>query len=273
MGKPAEQRVRIGAVAYLNSKPLIEGLPELLPAAELVLDFPSQLADGLAEGLLDVALIPSVECFRNPEYRVVSDACVAARGPVLSVKLFSRVPIREIRRLALDAGSRTSATLVRVILSEQYGLTPELERLPMGHSLDETDADAVLLIGDRAIPTPEEPFAEIWDLGEKWQSWTGLPFVFAMWVSAGNRDVSQLGEALGKARDLGVLRFAEIAQREARLLGIDETTAYDYLSKNLHFRLGPAEQSGLKLFQELAAKLDAANHGADLVFHDSAPAG
>jgi chorismate dehydratase len=100
--------VRIGAVSYLNSKPLIEGLDKLAPEAELILDYPSRLADELSARRLDVALIPSVECFLHPDYEVVSDACVATHGPVLSVKLFSRVPLGEIRRLQLVALIRHS---------------------------------------------------------------------------------------------------------------------------------------------------------------------
>ena len=84
--------IRIGAVSYLNSKPLIEGLAELAPEADLTLDYPSRLADDLGAGRLDVALIPSVEAFSDPEYEIVSDACVASRGPVLSVKVYFRRP-------------------------------------------------------------------------------------------------------------------------------------------------------------------------------------
>ena len=107
MGK----KIRVGAVNYLNTKPLIEGFASLAPQAELVLDLPSRLADGLAGGRLDVALIPSIESFQNPDYVIISDACIACRGPVLSVKLFSRGLSRSIRTLALDEGSRTGAAL------------------------------------------------------------------------------------------------------------------------------------------------------------------
>ncbi|MCH8829451.1 MAG: menaquinone biosynthesis protein [Planctomycetes bacterium] len=271
---PIEQSrpLRIGAVGYLNSKPLLEGLPVLLPAAEIVLDYPSRLAEGLSSGELDVALIPSVECFQHPEYRVISDACVAAHGPVLSVKLYSRVPVGEIRRLALDEGSLTSAVLVRVILSERHGVEPEIETLPLGRDLGESDADAVLLIGDRAMHPPEESFVETWDLGEEWRQWTGLPFVFALWVSRGDSRTEGLDEAFSQARDRGVERLAEIAEREAKQLGIDAQTAYDYLRNNLHFQLGSAERSGLNLFRELAGKLDHADLGADRACHDISPA-
>src|SRR3954471_16011848 len=143
--------MRIGAVNYLNSKPLVYGLDALAPDVRLSFDLPSRLADSLAAGRLDVALIPSVEFFRGAGYAIVSDACVGCRGPVLSVKLHFRVPPGKVRSVALDEGSRTSAALARILLAEQYGIRPRLEPLAIGCGLETTDADAVLLIGDRAI--------------------------------------------------------------------------------------------------------------------------
>ena len=246
--------MRIGAVSYLNSKPLIEGLAEQTPGAQLVLDFPSRLADELAGGRLDVALIPSVEFLRGRNYRLVSDACVATRGPVMSVKLYSRVPLGDVRTLALDEGSRTSAALVRIMLDERYGVRPALEPLPLGLSTESSTADAVLLIGDRAMHLPQEPFAAVWDLGDEWLKWTGLPFVFAVWAAREGTDSAPLEKALCRARDCGLQSLPAIARREAPLLGISETTALDYLTKNLHFQMGSAERSGLRLFHQLAAQ-------------------
>src|SRR5262245_56221797 len=161
----AHRRLKVGAVTYLNTKPLVYRLSELAPQADIVFDLPSRLADQLAAGELDVALIPSIEFFQDPTYRIVSDACIACRGPVLSVKLFSRVPMQEIRTLALDEGSRTSASLTRILLKERFGLSPQLEPLPIGATLADAAADAVLLIGDRAIHSPVGRFVEVWDLG------------------------------------------------------------------------------------------------------------
>ena len=265
--------VRIGAVSYLNSKPLIEGLPELAPEADLILDYPSCLADDLARGELDVALIPSVEYLRNPGYEIVSDACIAARGPVLSVKLYSRVPFGEIRSLALDEGSRTSAALAQVMLAERFGVRPELERLPVRSTVSSTSADAIVLIGDRAMHPPQENFAATWDLGEEWLAWTGLPFVFAVWATPADTDLGAAEDALYRARDLGVSRLDAIARREAPLLGISEQTAITYLTQNLHFRLGSAERNGLQLFHDLASRLGLAHHEVDLVYRDCIHAG
>jgi chorismate dehydratase len=248
-------RVRIGAVRYLNSKPLIEGLAECCPEAELILDVPSKLADGLARGRLDVALIPSVEAFSDPDYEVLSDACVATHGPVLSVKLYSRVHPGEIRSLALDEGSRTSAALSQVMLEERFGVRPRLESLPLGKTTEATAADAVLLIGDRAISPPAEQFHTVWDLGEEWLHWTGLPFVFAMWVTRKDAVLRGLESQLSQARDRGLENIESIARRGAEDLGLDDETALSYLTRNLHFRLESAERAGLRLFHQLAADL------------------
>ncbi len=148
--------MRIGAVNYLNSKPLVYGLEAAAAESRVFYDLPSRLADSLAAGRLDVALVPIVEWLRQPGHVVVSDACVACRGPVLSVKLYFRVPPSEVKTLALDEGSRTSAALALVLLDELAGVQPTCEPLPIGCGLESTAADAVLLIGDRAILSREQ---------------------------------------------------------------------------------------------------------------------
>ena len=261
-------QMQIGAVSYLNSRPLIEGLEGLLPSANLVLDYPSRLADALSNGQLDVALIPSIEYFRRPGYEVISDACVAARGEVLSVKLYCRVHPGQIRTLALDEGSRTSAALTKVILAERYGVIPKTEPLRMESATTDSGADAVLLIGDRAMHSPEESYVEVMDLGQFWYDWTGLPFVFAMWVARREVNTEGVDEALSHARDLGIANVADIAREEAPRLGISETLAHNYLTRNLHYHLTSAERSGLKLFSELAAQHNLVKPNVDIVYRD-----
>src|SRR5712692_3609153 len=123
--------IRVGAVNYLNTKPLIYELPLLAPEAELILDVPSRLADQLREGSLDVALIPVIEYFRAGSYSILPNIAIASRGPVLSVTLFSRVPWREIRCVALDEGTRTSSALAQVLLRKRYGVQASVEPLPL----------------------------------------------------------------------------------------------------------------------------------------------
>ncbi len=250
-----ERPLRIGAVSYLNSKPLIYGLGQRIREAELVLDVPSRLADSLAAGRLDVALVPSIEFFRSPDYTIVSDACIACQGPVLSVKLFSRTPMAEIRTLALDEGSRTSVALVQILLQEKYGVAPLLQPLAIGASFTDCDTDAVLLIGDRAVYSPPGEFCEIWDLGDQWCRWTDLPFVFAMWVARQGVEQERVAALLNTARDDGLAHLDEIVAAESASLGLTRPQCMSYLRDNLHFRLGDRERQGLELFQRYVFQL------------------
>jgi chorismate dehydratase len=243
--------MRIGAVNYLNSKPLVWGLEQLAHASQVRFDLPSRLADSLAAGRLDVALIPTVEFFRSPSYSIVSDACVACRGPVLSVKLHFRVPPSDVRTVALDEGSRTSAALTQILLAELHGVSPHWEPLPIGSGLDATAAEAVLLIGDRAIQPAAGTFNAVWDLGDVWQKWTGLPFVFAMWIARPGVDTKDISPRLAAARDAGVQHLDKIAAAAAKSLDISPELALSYLRENLHFTLGPEELAGLTRFREL----------------------
>ena len=263
-----ERSVRIGAVSYLNTKPLVYGLERFLPRAEISYEVPSRLADHLAQGELDVALIPSVEFFQDPEYTILSDACIACRGPVLSVKLLSRVPIDQIRSLALDEGSRTSVALVRILLEQRFGLRPRLEQLPIDASLDDCATDALLVIGDRAIHPPSQPFVAQWDLGDQWCRWSELPFVFAMWTARAGVELEGVASALNRARDAGVRHLKDIAAAESAAVGLSPDSCLSYLRDNLHFHLGPREQRGLQLFYEHAAGLQLAPPEVTLRFHD-----
>ncbi len=248
--------LRVGAVSYLNTKPLIHGLPERLGSSgRLSVDLPSALAEKLRLGELDVALIPSVEYFREEHYQVVSDAAIACRGPVWSVRLLSRVPVSQIGRLALDEGSRTSAAMVQILLREMHGLSPETVPLAIEQPPETVDADAVLLIGDRAMHPAPGVYEEIWDLGDRWCRWTELPFVFAMWVARPGVDTQDLATILEASRDAGLDDLEQIAAREAAAHGLTKEDLHRYFAENLHFRLGPGERSGLESFRRRAAAL------------------
>jgi chorismate dehydratase len=263
-----ERPVRVGAVNYLNTRPLICDLAELAPEAVLVLDVPSRLADLLAQGQLDVALIPAIEYFRAGCYSVVPDISIATRGPVLSVTLFSRLPWPRIRRVALDAGSRTSAALTQILLRRRYGVSPEVLPLPLESAAEDADADAVLLIGDRAMRACLPGFAHAYDLGQEWFDWTGLPFVFALWAVRPGADLGGLAEALGQAKRRGRARAGQIAHREAPRLGLDAGFCRRYLDNILHFDLGPREQAGLHHYYMLACELGLARRGVGLRFYE-----
>ncbi|OAI38517.1 hypothetical protein AYO40_06620, partial [Planctomycetaceae bacterium SCGC AG-212-D15] len=258
----------MGAVNYLNTKPLIHDLEVLAPRAELILDVPSRLADLLAAGELDVALIPVIEYFRASNYSVVPNISIASRGPVLSVTLFSKQPWAGIRRVALDEGSRTSAALAQVLLRKRHGLTPEIVPLPMTAQAEEVDADAVLLIGDRAMRACLPGFPHAYDLGQEWHDWTGLPFVYAFWAVRPGVELGEVADALVEAKRRGCARTGEIAQREAAGLGLDAGFCRRYLSNIIHFDLGPREQAGLHHYYMLACELGLARRGAAVTFYE-----
>lgn len=254
--------LRFGAVSYLNTKPLVETLPQHLDGwGTLKLDLPSRLAANLADGELDVALIPSVEYFRNQaEYEIVSTAAIACRGPVWSVRVLSRVPMRQVKSLALDEGSRTSAAMAQVLLREMHGLKPATVPFPIGAEPDEIDADALLMIGDRAMHPARGTYREIWDLGDRWCRWTELPFVFAMWVARRDRLsktglAARIDEALNLSRDQGIEQFETIAAREAAHQGLTNEDLHRYFAENLHFHLGRGERSGLETFRQKATAI------------------
>jgi len=251
---------RIGAVSYLNTKPLVHGLAAR--AVGVRYDLPSRLADQLAAGQLDVALIPVVETFRQADYRIVSDACIGCRGPVMSVKVFFRTPPDRVTSLAIDEGSRTSAALARILLAERFGVRPRIEPLPIEAGLGDTRADAVLLIGDRALdrgtgasPAATRSFQLAWDLGDEWCRWTGLPFVFAVWAARPGVDSRATEPLLNAARDSGRANLAAIAAAEAAAHGLTVPQCLGYLRDNLHYELGPREREAISRFRELVAKM------------------
>jgi len=271
MSKPSQDaspRLRIGAVNYLNTKPLVHGLAELLPSARLIFDLPSRLSDALAAGELDVALAPSIELADHPEWTILSNACIGCLGPVLSVKLMFRKPPAEVRTLALDEGSRTSAVLAQILLHEVCQTPPRLSTLPLGCGPEQSEADAVLVIGDRAIRSEQGAFTEIWDLGDRWRRQTNRPFVFAMWVARPGIATDEAARALEAARDRGCRALTQIARQQAEAMQLPFELVREYLCQNLHFHLGAEQLHGLKLFYQRAAELGLIQVPPQVVLHD-----
>src|SRR5262249_50208713 len=150
-----------------------------------------------------------------------------------------------------------------ILLREQFGLVPVLEPFPIDSQPESTTADAILMIGDRAMQRPRGPFVCEWDLGDAWCRWSELPFVFAMWVArrevtgAGDVPVGELAEVaalLNQARDLGVTHVEEIAAAEHAAVQLSYDDCLTYLRDHLHFHLGPRELAGLRLFHQHAAR-------------------
>jgi chorismate dehydratase len=248
-------KLRVGAVNYLNSKPLIERLADFAPQIDLTLDLPSRLADRMAAGALDVGLIPVVEFFRGNGYSFIPGLAIASRGPVLSVTLFSRVPWQEIHSVALDEGSRTSSALTQILLRKRYGVNAEVQPLPINAVAEDVPADAVLLIGDRAMRACLPGFRFAYDLGDEWTDWTGLPMVYAVWAVRGGVELGATEMAFHRAKEHGLAHAGPIAQREAPALGLDPGYCRRYLDTLIRYDLGPQELAGMHKYRDLAAEL------------------
>jgi chorismate dehydratase len=188
---------------------------------------------------------------------------------VLSVTLFSRLPWADIRNVALDAGSRTSAALAEILLREQHGVRPQIRPLSLDAQPENADADAVLLIGDRAMKACLPGYRYAFDLGEEWFRWTGLPFVYAVWAVRPGAKLRGVDVALQEAKGRGLENLGAIAEAEARSLALDAGFCRRYLETLLRFDLGEEEAAGLRRFYDLATKLGLAPPGRELSLYQA----
>ena len=242
---------RLGAVDYLNARPLVYGLELKTDLFSLRFDVPSKCAALLHEGSIDVGMIPSIEYVRGRDYRIVPDLGIISDGPVASVALFTTRPIDSIRSIAADTSSRTSYALLRILCVERFGIDPDFQPMPPDAEAMLHRCDAALLIGDPALFLDHERLgANKIDLGEEWKALTALPFVWAFW--AGRRDAlsGDAVNALITARDRGIAASAEIA---AAYCGPERAErGQAYLRENIQYTLGAREQAGLLKYYELA---------------------
>ena len=251
---------RVGAVSYLNTKPLIYGLQKrLADSGKVSLELPSRLASQLSEEKIDVGLIPVFEYFKNSRYRIVSNAAIACRGPVWSVRLFFKCDPSRVRTIAMDVGSRTSAALTKVLFHARFGFVPESVPLELATNPVEAAVDAVLVIGDRAMH-PEDlkkDFRGDWDLGQAWFEETGLPFVFAMWVARNEQFAEpKLIKVLEESRQDGLRNLDEITWDASKKYGLSQEQCADYLTNYIRFQLGPEELDGMAEFRLRCQRLN-----------------
>ena len=242
------QKLRVTAVSYLNTKPFIYGIfrSELSDLIDLSLDIPSVCAQKLASGAADLALAPVAVIPDLSESYLVSDFCIGATGPVKTVCLFSERPISEIRKVYLDFHSKTSATLVPILCRDYWGIRPEFIPATEGFERRISGDTAGLIIGDRAIGR-ERDFPFVYDIGEAWIRWTGLPFVFAAWVSRRPLDpefISRFNAAL----QFGISRIPELTKIIPAIPGFDMEA---YFQQNISYNLDMAKWNGLQRFLKL----------------------
>ncbi len=242
---PALAGLRIGCVQYLNSKPLIHDYD-----GPVVFDHPSGLARELAAGRLDAALVPIFEVLRDPHYLLADDVAIACDGPVYSVFLAHRGPLAEVRTIALDPASLTSAHLLQVLLAEFHGLRPQCIDARESHG----KAAAELLIGNQAIDfrLADNGQHQLLDLGAEWKRCTGLPFVFAAWALR-----AEFPNPHAVAEDFRRLKRAGLAQIDT-IVAADAQhppgLSHRYLTEHIRFDLGEREKAAIKRFAELLGR-------------------
>lgn len=250
-----ERPLRLGAVSYLNTKPLVYGLDAYPDRFDVRFDVPAKCAELLHEGSVDLGLIPAIEYLRG-RYAIVPGVSIASDGDVATVAVFSRTPISEVRTLALDLSSRTSIALTHVLCARKWKIAPTF--VPAEPDLETMlkRADAALVIGDPAFEIdPAKHGVTKIDLGAEWKALTGLPFVYAMWVGRPDAATPAQCLALQQARDAGLAHLDTIAKQVGGGdLSVEQRTL-SYLRDNLKYGLGSAEQAGLGRFHELAAEI------------------
>ena len=212
---------------------------------------PARVADGLEAGELDVGLVPAIELQRISGLRALPGTCVAARSEVRSVLLISRRDIGEVRRVALDENSRTSAALVRILLREAHGVEAEYLEAPADLEAMLAEADAALLIGDPALHVDRESF-QVLDLAAEWRSLTGLPFVFAVWAVREEAAVPGLDRPFRDSLALAEAEMEELIREAREDTGLEVAELRDYLTRCLRFHLGAREIAGLEEFYRRA---------------------
>lgn len=248
--------VRLGAVSYLNTRPLVYGL-ERVTRFDIRFDVPSRCAALLHDGAIDVGLIPSIEYLRGAEsYCIAPDLSLASRGAVASVALYSDRDMRDVRSIAMDTSSRTSVALVRVLCARLFRIQPAIQTLGPDLRGMLAACDAALIIGDNALFLDDAAErVQKTDLGEAWFTLTGLPFVYAFWAGRAGALGAEDIDVLQAARDQGVAHPADIAARMYPEDPHRQEIAIRYLRDNMKYHLGPDERAGLETFYGYAAEL------------------
>jgi chorismate dehydratase len=241
--------LKISAVSYLNTYPFVFGLQKsgLLKDFSLELDVPSICAEKLKSGAVDIALVPVAALPEIRGYQYISDYCIGATGEVKTVLLLSKVPLEQITKIHLDFDSRTSVELVRVLARHHWHIKPEWEGLKAGHASSPEDIESLVAIGDKTFLIRQD-FPYVYDLASEWISFTGLPFVFAVWVS---REVlpDEILKQFTMAVRYGIERKAECLEYfHDKLPACNDCLSY--LELNISYDFDNQKREGLKLFLE-----------------------
>ncbi len=274
------RKLRISAISYLNTAPLMWDFEHGGSGEKFDISYtlPSACARALSEGKADIGIIPAAAYTQIPGLQVLPDVAIASRRAVRSILLVSKVPVEEVRTVALDTSSMTSVALTKVLFEKWLGggrtftpMAPGIEEMLAEH-------DAGLLIGDPALKIDRSRYLTL-DLAEEWIRYTGKPFVFAFWAvrSAALRQADQSLDLAAVFRDsrnhgLESASLNQIAQERAPRLGLSEADVVNYLTENIHYQLDAGCLEGLQLFYRYAAEIGALPTTQELRFVETAKA-
>jgi chorismate dehydratase len=239
-----ERKIRVGAVSYSNTKPLVYGFEQGMMAneVELLFDYPANVAEWLLGNQIDVGLIPVAVLAKMESYQIISNYCIGASQSVASVCLFSEVPISEVEEILLDYQSRTSVALLKVLLKEYWNITPRLIEATPGFQQNIKGTTAGLVIGDRAL-IQRQHSTYIFDLAEAWQNMTALPFVFAVWVANKPLPISFIN-SFNNATGIGLQHIDAIAKD----LDFPAYNMQEYYQTNIDYHLDERKRAAIQLF-------------------------
>ncbi|HNV99639.1 MAG TPA: menaquinone biosynthesis protein [Chitinophagales bacterium] len=240
-------KYRISLVSYLNTKPFLYGLQHAEEARQfaLELDIPSVGGQKILDNAVDIGLVPVAVLSKLQDARIISDYCIGADGDVKSVCLFSHVPIEEIKEVYLDYHSMTSVQLVQILFREYWKRTPQYLEAKTGYIDAIQGTTAGLIIGDRALAM-FDAFPYVYDLSAAWKSLTGLPFVFAAWIT--RKDIPQeVIDGLNKALAFGLDHIDTVVEMYAGQQ-FDKETVRTYFTHNIDYQLDGTKRKALETF-------------------------
>jgi len=275
-------KLRISIVQYLNTAPLVWGFTNgpLRGKYDLSFTVPSQCAEQLRTGNADVAIIPAIEYQRIDDLAILPDMAIASKKQVRSLLIIAKKPIEQVKSFALDASSRSTQALTRILCAEKWKIAPQFSEAPPDLSAMLNQADAALLIGDPALriavglEKESWPGAEgqticqaatlgiassglvfIYDVVGEWRASTGLPAVLAVWAARREIATPELTADFLASRDFGLSHIAEICFDAARDLELPQRVLESYLRNNIDFSLDEENRRSLELYFAHAAKL------------------
>lgn len=243
-----DKKWRIGAVSYLNTRPLLLGMEQspFKERIDLLKSYPAQIAQAILDDTIDIGLIPVaiMPLLKNPQ--IVSKYVIGTEGEVASVALFSQVPMDKIEKVYLDYQSRTSVALAKILFKQHWNKEVEFLIATEGYINEISGTTAGIIIGDRALASLNR-FEHVYDLGLAWKAYAGLPFVFAAWVA--NKPIpAEFMEAFDAANGYGLKHLDEVI---ALIPAAEQVyDLHKYYTENISYELTPEKSAGLNKFLE-----------------------